>query len=75
MTVRCLLVALTGFVLGKRDDVFKVTVNEFGEPAGLASSHADLIVLPFTRSDVLLQRHQSPEQKQWPVNANSTMTV
>lgn len=55
---------LTCFVLSKRDDVFKVTVDEFGESAGLVSPHADFIVLPFTSFKVLLQRHQTPKQKQ-----------
>lgn len=54
----------TCFVLSKRDDVLKVTVDEFGESAGLVSPHADLIVLPFTSFNVLLQRHQTPKQKQ-----------
>lgn len=52
---------ITCFIFRKRDDVFVVTVDEFRELAGLISSHADLIVMPFTCADVLFQRHQASE--------------
>lgn len=58
------------FVLGERDDVFVVAVDEFGEPADLVSAHADLIVLPFSTGDVLFERHQAPERQQSRTLAN-----
>lgn len=54
---------ITCFILSKRDDVFKVTVDELGESAGLVSPHANLIVLPCTSGDILFKRHQTPERK------------
>lgn len=63
---------LACFVLGKGDDVFVVAVDEFGEPADLVSAHADLVVLPFSTGDVLLERHQAPEHQQSRALANTS---